>query len=223
MGRRSLHQEITGEIREMILSGALRPGTKVPEQALAQQLEVSRTPLREALKALSVEGLVTLMPNRGASVSEVSAAQLDDLLPVMGVLEELGAELLCRALDAAPAEERAAMLAQLEQLHAEILAGHAGRDAARFRKANKAFHEALIEMGGNGALLELYRIALARMHMSRFLAEKSEADWNAAMQDHEAIMAALRAGDGALAGRLLRDHVEQTVRRAVLGAIARPG
>ncbi len=221
MGRRSLHQEITGEIREMILSGKIRPGSKVPEKELAEQLEISRTPLREALKALSVEGLVTLMPNRGASVSVVTRQQLGELLPVMGVLEELGGALLCARL--AEAEDRAGMLAPLEALHGEILDGYAARDEARYRKANKAFHEAVITLGGNGELLEIYRVALARMHMSRFLAEKTAEDWAQAVADHEAIMAAIRAGDGALAGRLLRHHAEHTARRAVLNALDRQG
>lgn len=88
-------------------------------------------------------------------------------------------------------------------------------------KANKAFHEAVMAKGGNGALLELYRIALARMHMSRFLAEKSEADWAQAARDHGAIMAAIREGEGAKAGRLLRDHAEHTALQAVLNALDR--
>lgn len=129
--------------------------------------------------------------------------------------------LLCQAIAQAQAAEGAALLADLEQLHAEIMAGYANRDATRYRKANKAFHEAVIAHGGNGALLEIYRIALARMHMSRFLAEKSEADWALAASDHEAIMAAIRDGDGAKAGRLLRNHAEHTALQAVLHALDR--
>lgn len=219
MGRRSLHEEIVGEIRNLILDGELKPGSKIAEPELCERLDVSRTPLREALKALSVEGLVTLRPNRGACVAVVTKEQIDELLPVMGALEQLGGVLLCKSIADAP--DRDAILRDLEALHEEIAAGYEARDPARYRKANKTFHEQLIAFGGNGSLLEIYRIVLARMHMGRFLVEKSETDWQLAMQDHRMIIEAIRAGDGERTGALLRHHAEATARIGALNALDR--
>ncbi|PTX37177.1 GntR family transcriptional regulator [Allosediminivita pacifica] len=217
LGRRSLHEEITSEIREMILEGALRPGAKVPEKELAEQLEVSRTPLREALKALSVEGLVTLVANRGATISVVTREQFEELLPVMAVLEQLGGESLCSVL--ATSDRRTEILDDLEALHAEIITGFEERDDVRYRKANKDFHERLIRHGGNTCLLEIYGHVLARMHMGRFLLQKTEESWRQAAQDHEKIMQAIRECDGPRTGILLRRHAEGTVRNVVLRAL----
>ncbi|RAK09005.1 GntR family transcriptional regulator [Salipiger aestuarii] len=219
MGRRSLHEEITGEIRQLLLRGELKPGEKIPEQALAAKLEVSRTPLREALKALSVEGLVTLLPNRGAIVAEVTRTQIEELIPIMAMLEEYAGKLLCQALRKASSPAR--IMDHLEELHAGIVEGHHQRDTFRYRSCNKQFHEAVIQHGGNGSLLEVYNITLARMHMGRFLTEKSEEEWQTAVEDHEDIMTAIRARDGRRTGQLLKHHAQHTAKSAVLNALER--
>jgi DNA-binding GntR family transcriptional regulator len=94
--RRSLHDELTERLRRLITHGELSPGQKIREKALCLQFGVSRTPLREALKVLASEGIVTLRPNRGAVVSALTVEELEEVFPVMGALEALSGEIACR-------------------------------------------------------------------------------------------------------------------------------
>ena len=94
--RRSLHDELVERLQRLIIEGELTPGEKVPEKELCERYNVSRTPMREALKVLASEGLVTLTPNRGSSVTAVTVEDLEEVFPVMGALEALSGELACR-------------------------------------------------------------------------------------------------------------------------------
>ncbi|MEE8500357.1 MAG: GntR family transcriptional regulator, partial [Kiloniellales bacterium] len=106
--RASLHEELVARLRDLIVEGELTPGARVPERTLCQRFGVSRTPLREALKVLASDGLLELLPNRGATVARLTAADLDEMFPVMGALEALAGELACaRISDAELAEIRA--------------------------------------------------------------------------------------------------------------------
>ena len=92
--RRSLHHEVVGRLRGMILQGELQAGERIPERVLCDRFGISRTPLREALKVLATEGLIDLLPNRGAAVSRISAEGLREAFQVMGALEALGGDFL---------------------------------------------------------------------------------------------------------------------------------
>src|SRR5436190_22844531 len=94
--RRPLHEEATNRLRDLIVQGHLAAGIRLNERLLTAQLGLSRTPLREAFKVLATEGLVELLPNRGAVVSQIDAARLSESLAVMGALEALAGELACR-------------------------------------------------------------------------------------------------------------------------------
>src|SRR5258706_13851988 len=94
--RRPLHEEVIDQLRDRIVQGELAPGARLNERVLCEQLGISRTPLREAIKMLAAEGLVDLLPNRGAIVSRIDAARLAETLHVMGALEGLAGELACR-------------------------------------------------------------------------------------------------------------------------------
>src|SRR5215470_9285335 len=97
--RRTLHDELVALLRNMIIEGELRPGSRISESRLCTRFGVSRTPLREALKVLSVEGLVRLLPNKGASVVRVTHKQVEETLAILGVLEALAGELACARID----------------------------------------------------------------------------------------------------------------------------
>src|SRR5437868_322941 len=94
--RRSLHGELVERLRSLITNGVLSPGEKIQEPVLCERFGVSRTPLREALKVLASEGLVTLQPNRGAVVTALTVAELEEVFPVMGALESLSGEIACK-------------------------------------------------------------------------------------------------------------------------------
>jgi len=93
--RRSLHDELVERLRDLIGTSALASGEKIQEMVLCKQFGVSRTPLREALKVLASEGIVTLQPHRGATVAALSVPELEEVFPVMGALESLAGEIAC--------------------------------------------------------------------------------------------------------------------------------
>lgn len=211
IARRSLHDEIVTRLRDMIIEGTLKPGTKVPERELCLQFGVSRTPMREALKVLAAEGLLDLPPNRGAIVSRIRPEEIEELFPIMGALEALAGERACARIDDSS-------IAAIARLHAEMV-GHFERGAwAPYTKLNRRIHEAIFAAAGNAALAGLYQTLLVRTHSVRFLAQRSQARWQEAVDDHVAILAALDARDGVRLAALLRQHLThkaEMVREAV--------
>jgi DNA-binding GntR family transcriptional regulator len=198
--RKSLSGEIVALVRDMIIDGELRPGDKVPEQALCTRFGVSRTPLREALKVLAAEGLLQLSPNRGAAVARITRDEIDELFPIMGALEALAGEIACARIDDAG-------IARIRALHDAMLGAYRRGEAGPYAKLNRAIHEALFEAAGNATLAALYENLMVRIHSVRFHARKSPARWREAVDDHVAIMAALEARDGPALARILRLHL----------------
>ncbi|CAA0097065.1 HTH-type transcriptional regulator McbR [Starkeya nomas] len=198
--RRSLHDELAAQLRDMLMRGDLKAGDKISEQALCQRFGVSRTPLREALKVLANEGLLILSPNRGASVARVSPEEVDELFPIMGALEAVAGEAACaRASDAD--------VASVQAMHDEMLAYYRAGDPAAYLRLNRAIHEKFFELAGNHALSQLYQTLMVRIHAVRFIAQKSSERWREAVQDHEEMMAALKARDGVRLGTILKEHL----------------
>lgn len=198
--KRSLSDELVPRMRDMIIGGELAPGAKIPEQAIAERFGVSRTPLREALKALAAEGIVTLHPNRGATVATITAEQVGELFPIMGALEALAGELACqRATDAD--------IRRVRQMHERMQAHYRRRDRGAYIKLNQAIHEALFEIAANQALTQMYRALMMRIHSIRYIARKSPDRWREAMDDHEAIVEALEGRDGKRLARVLAEHL----------------
>lgn len=201
IARRSLHTEIVDRLRDLIVDGSLKPGEKVNEAGLCVAFGVSRTPLREAVKALAAEGLISLTPNHGATIATITSQEIVELFPIMGALEALAGELAAKAVT----DDELAEL----QRHHEMLAGaHARGSWTAYIKANRAFHDRLIEIAGNASLMTLYRQLLARTHAVRFVVKPSPERWQEAVTDHEQIMAALTARNGRKLGRLLALHVQ---------------
>lgn len=199
--RRSLHDEIAVRLRDMLMEGDLRPGTKVPERELCELFGVSRTPMREALKVLASEGLLQLMPNRGAIVAQISGDEIAELFPIMGALEGLAAELACERMTA---DE----LAHIETLHAEMVERYRQRDWLTYTKLNRAIHEAIFAAASNQELSSMFQTLLVRTHAVRFVTRKSPERWREAVDEHEAMMISLRARDAAHLGQLMRLHLK---------------
>ncbi|MDF2618354.1 MAG: transcriptional regulator, GntR family [Xanthobacteraceae bacterium] len=198
--RRSLHDELAAQLRDMLMRGDLKAGDKISEQALCQRFGVSRTPLREALKVLANEGLLILSPNRGASVARVSPEEVDELFPIMGAMEGLAGEAACaRATDAD--------VARVQAMHDEMLEFYRAGDPAGYLRLNRRIHEAFFEIAGNSALTQFYQTLMVRIHAVRFIAQKSSERWREAVDDHEEMMAALKARDGVRLGTVLKEHL----------------
>jgi DNA-binding GntR family transcriptional regulator len=212
IARPSLHDELVGRLRDLIVVGELAPGEKVPERALCDRFGVSRTPLREALKVLASEGLLELSPNRGATVARLTAADLDEMFPVMGALEALAGELACARITV---EE----LAEVRALHYQMVLHHTRGELPQYFRLNQRIHELIMEAARNATLIRMYRSLAGRIRRARYVANMSAARWQQAVDEHEAILNALGARDGARLAELLRGHLRnkcETVKESLL-------
>jgi DNA-binding GntR family transcriptional regulator len=200
IGRRPLHEEAVERLRDMIVQGRLNAGERLNERLLCEQLGISRTPLREAIKLLAAEGLVDLLPNRGAVVSPLELARLSDTFKVMGALEGLAGELACQY--ATPKH-----IAEIRALHVEMLGMHVRGDLAGYFRHNQAIHLKIVEASGNATLSNTYRQLNANVRRARYMANLSKERWDEAVREHEQMLAALEARDVAGLTRLLQDHL----------------
>ncbi len=210
---RTLHDELTDRLRTMILDCRLAPGAKVNEGALSAEFRVSRTPLREALRSLAGEGLVVLTPRRGATVAEVTRADLEEAFPILGALEALAGELACTRITEAG-------IGRIRALQAELEAAHAARDLAAYRRANDAIHRLILETAGNATLERLMQGLDGRVRRARAMANLAPARWAQAVAEHAEITEALAARDGERLAAILKRHIANKLAalRAQLGA-----
>ncbi|MDB5029058.1 MAG: Transcriptional regulator associated with Tricarboxylic transport, partial [Candidatus Eremiobacteraeota bacterium] len=149
IARRSLHEETVSRLRALITDGALRPGSRIDERELCERFGISRTPLREALKVLASEGLVELLPHRGARVSRLSDHELRDAFEIVSALEALAGELACQRIT----EEQ---LTAIEAVHATMNGHHKRGELAEYFACNQVIHEAINRAAGNPQLTEMY-------------------------------------------------------------------
>jgi DNA-binding GntR family transcriptional regulator len=198
--RRSLHGELFDRLYEMILDGVLKPGDKINEPELCKLFGVSRTPLREAIKVLASAGLLTLVPNRGASVARISPHEVDELFPIMGALEALAGELACERISNAE-------IAAIRKLTDKMTRSYEAGDAAQYARLNQSIHEAIFKAAGNAELHQFYQTMLVRTHSARFTARKSPERWREAVEDHRLILEALERRDGRTLAAVLREHL----------------
>ena len=198
--RRPLHEEAADRLRDLIVQGRLAAGARLNERLLTAQLGLSRTPLREAFKVLATEGLVELLPNRGAIVSQMDPMRLAESLAVMGALEALAGELAC-------ANATDAQINEIRALHYEMLAYHARGDLAGYFKFNQAIHLKLVKYSGNTTLYNVYRQLNGNVRRARYMANLSKERWDAAVREHDEILAALGARDVKRIKALLSDHL----------------
>jgi DNA-binding GntR family transcriptional regulator len=199
--RRSLHHEVVEKLRDLILSGDLAPRSRVNEVALCERFEISRTPLREAIKLLAAEGLLDLLPNRGARIAALSASEIEEILQVVGVLEALAGELACKLIT----EEE---MTALETANADMVEAWKTGDYPRYFKRNQQIHEAIIAAAGNSALEAVYRSLSGRVQRARFSAHKTDEQWKRAIDDHNLMIIFLRRRDGAALAQLMREHIK---------------
>ncbi len=213
---RSLHADLLAGLREMINQGALAPGARVPERALCERFGVSRTPLREALKVLAAEGLVELLPNRGARVATLEDGQLRHLFEVITALEAEGGRLACERITPDT-------LAEIQGLHYRMYAHFLRQELPPYFALNQAIHHAILTAAGNPVLLATYNSLAGRITRARYMANTMHPGrWRTAMEEHDAILAALVRRDGPALGALLAQHL-QNKRDIILEAVRAPG
>lgn len=201
--RSSLHDEVVAALRNMIVAGDLKPGERIVEQELSNQLGVSRTPIREAIKTLALDGLIDSPVHRGARVKPLEAEEIRALFDVISVIEALAAE--HAALGLRPVDMR-----KLETLHRNMRAAFESRNRKRYFELNTAIHDFLVQKSGNDILCDTHARLMLRANRGRYLAILSEDRWREAMEQHEDLMHVLRANDAEAAFKIWRGHLAMT-------------
>ncbi|MCO6383319.1 MAG: GntR family transcriptional regulator [Vannielia sp.] len=204
--KQTLHDQVANRIRDLIIEGYLEPGSRIDETRLIEQLEVSRTPFREALRTLAAEGLVIIRPSRGAVVRKLTSKDVFSMLEVLAHLEKLAGQLTC---ERASEEEVAALLS----LHREMLELYEKRERLAYYKLNQDFHSLLSELSGNETLQEMQRNIQARLKRIRFMGNRKPEYWAAAVDEHEKMAEALSRRDGATLGETMAQHLMNTWER----------
>ena len=197
-----LHEEVTNRLRDMIVSLRLPPGERIQEMEVAQLLGVSRTPVREAIKVLTAEGLVELLPLRGAIVKAFSAKDARDMLEVIALVETYAGE---RACQADPARIEAIL-----EMHQEMKLFFEARQRLEYFSLNQRIHEALIALADNDTLSMTHATLSKRMRSLRYSGNSTPENWSAAMAEHDQMMAALAARDGPALARIMGEHIRNT-------------
>lgn len=198
--RQVLHQEVAVRLRQRIVEGQLAPGAKLNERELAELLNVSRTPLREAIKMLAAEGLVELLPNRGAVVAQMSAQDVADTFEVISGLEGQSGELAAQRITEAE-------LAEIRALHYEMMAAYTRRDLPTYYRLNAQIHTQINAAARNPVLAQTWRTVNARLQALRFRSNFDEAKWKRAVKEHERMVELLAERDSAGLRALLAEHL----------------
>lgn len=201
--RRGIHESVRSAIRDRVLDGRLAAGSRVDEKALCEQLNVSRTPIREALKVLAAEGLLELLPNKGSRVIGNSATRIRHLFSVIASLERLAAELVCKT---ATDDE----LKALRVLHNAMEAFFNSRNRHGYFELNHKIHESIIALTRNPELERAHAELMIRARSPRFIAITSVARWNESIKEHALLTCALELRDVRFAGEILFRHVVKT-------------
>lgn len=210
--QRSLYLDVADRVRELIEQGDLAPGERISEKQLCERFGVSRTPLREALKVLASEGLLELLPNRGARVVRLTLKMVKDTYDLMGALEGLSGELACQNIS----DEG---IRAIRALHDEMLRHYRERNLPDYFRVNQRIHEGILAASGNEVLQETYSNLNQRVKRVRYSKKMTDDFWRKAVQDHEHMILALEARDGRRLGQILRDHLCNKLEVASLAGV----
>jgi DNA-binding GntR family transcriptional regulator len=216
IARPSLHDEVTARLRDMIVEGTLPAGERIAELDVAGVLGISRTPLREALKVLAIEGLVDLLPGRGAVVRVVTPRDAQDMLELTGLLESHAGRQAAQAADDA---EIAAIVA----MHRRMREHFERRERPEYFALNQQVHDAIVRAAHNPTLAMLHGTLRMRMRRIRYIGNHSPDNWAAAMAEHDGFVAALAARDGERLAELLQRHMANTWPRVSTAVAAAHG
>lgn len=200
LAQRPLYLDVADRVRDLIYQRVLRPGDWIDEPELCVQLDISRTPLREALKVLHGENLVELVPRRGCRVRALEDDELLELFPVMASLEGLCANLAVRKLKPADIDE-------LERIHLRLEACAEAGDVDSYYEVNREFHLAVQNLAGNRWLQritgELRNVLVLARHRQLTVPGRLQAS----LEEHRTILQALKAGDAEAAAAAMHDHL----------------
>ncbi|NLX77764.1 MAG: GntR family transcriptional regulator [Clostridiaceae bacterium] len=195
-----LRDVIFNTLRDAIVSGELKPGERLMEVTLAEKMGVSRTPVREAVRRLEMEGLVTMTPRKGTHVAEITVKDIMDVLEVRAALDKLATRL---------AAERAKpeTLRQLENIHKQYIACLQKENISGAIKKDVEFHEVIYNAAGNAKLTNVAGNLREQIYRFRVLYLKDFSNAEEVLKEHRAILKAMQEKDAELAGKLAEEHI----------------
>ena len=196
----NLHETTFQKIRSLLVEGKIAPGSKLNERELAESLNVSRTPIREAIRRLAADGLVELIANRGAIAVELSLEDVIHTFDVIADLEGFSGELAANNISAAT-------LSELEALQYEMLASYARRDLSSYYKLNLRIHHLINQAANNPVLSRLFSQVNARIEALRFRSNQDGVKWEKAVEEHQEMLEALKARDSKRMRKIMMQHV----------------
>lgn len=204
-----LRDLVFNTLRQAILKGELKPGERLMEIQLAEKLGVSRTPIREAIRKLELEGLVLMIPRRGAEVAKISHKSLQDVLEVRGALEALATDLACQRITE---EELEALQKAQENFKKAVESG----TEMQIAEADEAYHDIIYNASNNKRLVQMINNLREQMYRYRLEYIKDEAQRGILIAEHDKILEAIRIRDIIRAKALMKEHIdnqEMTVSR----------
>ena len=208
----SLHDDVAATLRARIFADELLPGSFLDEASLCESLSISRTPLREALKVLTAEGLVRHEPRRGCFVNQVTEQDLDEIFPVIALLEG-------RCAFEAARNATDADLAVLDTLHKRLASHTKARRTTDYYTTNYAIHEAIITLANNRWLAQVSGDLRKILKLARLQSLQAVGRMEQSLSEHMAVFAALKARDSEGAEAAMRTHI--TRQREALRKVAR--
>lgn len=215
LARQHLHETVVSHLRQMIVESVFPPGMKLNERELCETMGISRTPLREALKALAAEGLIEIAPNRGASVYKMSRQEVWETFEFVSGLEALAGEHACQRIT--PEE-----VAAIRALHDAMIVCREQGDLPGYYKRNQAIHNKISEAARNSVLHQTYLGMNRRLQSLRLKSNIVPEKWDQAIEEHHQMMDALEARDGKRLAAILSRHLLDK-RESVMELIADPG
>jgi DNA-binding GntR family transcriptional regulator len=212
--RLPLHESVAARLRDLLVEGRIAPGAKLNERELCEQLRVSRTPLREAIKLLAAEGLVDLLPNRGAVAARLDEDDVRNTFELLASLEGFSGQLAAERITDAEIDE-------IRALHYEMLACYTRRNLPGYYSLNARIHAAINAAARNPLLTTCYRGINGRAQPMRYHINHDEHRWKRAIAEHEEMLAALERRDGVAMRTILQAHL--LAKRDTVLALMRDG
>lgn len=196
-----LRDVVFNTLRQAILKGELKPGERLMEIQLAQRLGVSRTPIREAIRKLELEGLVTMVPRKGAEVAQITEKSLRDVLEVRGALEELTIQLACNKMNDK-------VLADLYEKHNAFKYAIETKDSTKIAECDVDFHDVIYQATQNEKLIQILNNLREQMYRYRMEYIKDPKTHKRLIEEHEEIIRTLKENDIEGGKIVIRTHID---------------
>lgn len=200
--KKTLHEEIANNLREMIMSGELREGDKIRENELCDLMGISKTPLREALRVLSAEGLIRLIPNRGSFVTTPTFEEIKEMFDVMVALEGVCAR---TAVEKMSDQD----FVKLDNLHRKLEQNFKRKDQKEYIRQNNLYHAFVQELAGNKTLNQIVNGLRQKILLYRFQSLNLPGRFEQSIKEHRSLLAAFRNRDSGKAESLMKSHLKK--------------